>query len=263
MTRVMVVDDSALARQRAREPLEDAGFEVVEAEDGARALAELDRVAPDALVLNVEMPAKGGVQVMETLREQEAGLPVVVSTARDDEATARRLLEAGAHDFLPKDPLFEVHVANAVRLGVQLAQTEPPSIEEADPIQALVLDDSPLIRRFVRSVLAEGQMPVEVAEAEDVREAHRVLEDGRPDVLLVDHELPGTSGAAFLEELQDRDLHVPAMGLSGTREPELARRFVDAGAYGMWIKEHEAPLRLRTSVEHLARWNRARTSPAP
>lgn len=263
MTQVLIVDDSALARHRAREPLEAAGFEPSEVENGAQALAAIDRAPPDAVVLNVDMPARDGFAVMEGLDERGLGLPVVVATARDDEDTARRLLEAGAHDYLPKDPLFELHVANAVRLGVELAEGPAPAIDGTRPVRALVLDDSPLVRRFVRQLLDAASLPIALEEAADADEARRTIERSDLDVLLVDHELPGTSGAAFLEQLRAEGIQTPAIGLSGTRDRSLAQRFLDAGAYGMWTKEHEPPLRLRTSVERLARWNRLRASPAP
>lgn len=262
MTRVLVVDDSALARQRAREPLEAAGFEIREAEDGAQALHRFDEVDPDAIVLNVEMPTAGGHTVMDQLDKRQEDVPVVISTARDDEETARRFLERGARDYLPKDPLFELHVTNAVQLSVDLTDAPPAGIDEGDPARVLVLDDSPLIRRMISGVLDEAELPMDVVEAETAEEAQRRVEEEAEafDVLLVDHQLPGVQGADFLEGLRDEGVSVPAIGLSGTRDPDLAERFLDAGAYGLWTKEHETPLRLRVSVERLARWNRTRST---
>lgn len=258
MTTVMIVDDSALARQRTREPLEAVGFAVQEAEDGNQALRRLDEERPDAIVLNVEMPTTGGQTVVEQLAKRGEQIPVIVSTARDDEETARRFLEQGARDYVPKDPLFELHVANAVQLSVDLAGAPPARIDEEAPARVLVLDDSPLIRRMIAGVLDDAAMPIDVVKADSAEEAQRQIDQAAFDVLLVDHRLPGVQGASFLEGLRSEGVDVPALGLSGTRDPELAQRFLDAGAYGLWTKEHETPLRLRVSVERLARWNRVR-----
>lgn len=256
MTRVLIVDNSKLARQQAREPLEAAGYEISEASDGAEALDAIDASPPDAVVLNAEMPGTTLYEVIDALGEDHPEIPIVVSTARDDDETARQFLERGASDFLSKDPFYGVRIINAVHRGVTLGREPTVEVPEEEPGRVLVLDDSPVIRQVVRRILADAEIPLDVVEAESAEQALEMTRKEGFDVLLVDHVLPGMDGAQFLETLRAEGDRTPTMALTGQRDPELAERFLAAGAYGIWTKEHEGPLRLRTSVEQLVRLNR-------
>lgn len=98
--RVLVVDDEAPARGKVRRLLEDVpGFTWVgEAADGAAALAQVEALGPDLLLLDVQMPGLTGFELLEALGEEAPA--VVFSTAYD--AYALRAFEAHAVDYLLK-----------------------------------------------------------------------------------------------------------------------------------------------------------------
>lgn len=259
MTRVLVVDDSALARHRAAEPLEEAGYEVLEAADEAEAQRTVRAEEPDAVIVSLASADRAEPVLRQA--SHRGSIALVATLASEDEESARRLLEAGADDVLVKDPTYGIRVVNAVRRCLALADGARAEIGEDDPGRVLVLDDSPVVRRFVRQILAEAEVPLRVVEAEDAEQALELVREDGFDALLVDHVLPGTSGAAFLEELRSEGLRTPALALTGQRDPDLAERFLEAGAHGIWTKEHEGPLRLRATVEQLVRMNRADPGP--
>lgn len=265
MAEVMIVDDSSLARQRAKEALERVGYTVREAENGRDALERVDSQPPDAIVLNVEMPGTTIYEVIDALEDREREIPVIVATARDDEETAREFLERGASDFIAKDPFYGVRIVNAVHRGVTLAREPTVEIPRDDPGRVLVLDDSAVIRRIVARILEDSDVPLTVEEAEDGDKGLELVHEGSFDVLLIDHLLPGMDGAQFLETLREEGDVTPALALTGQRDPDLAERFLEAGAYGIWTKEHEGPLRLQRTVEQLVRLNRldAEVPPPP
>ncbi len=101
---VLVVDDEPTNRTFARALLEQAGYRVTEAEDGLKALQQLDSGAFDLLLLDLEMPKLGGWEVLSQVRRQvpTATLPVVVFTAVADPDSESQLLERGADDYLRK-----------------------------------------------------------------------------------------------------------------------------------------------------------------
>ena len=80
------------------------GFTVLEARDGAAAIAEVDRHNPDIMILDLNLPTVDGYTVLSQLRSREAtrNLPIIVLTAKGDEDNEVRVLEAGANDFLTK-----------------------------------------------------------------------------------------------------------------------------------------------------------------
>lgn len=103
MTRkVLVVDDSSLARRGTRRILEGAGFTVSEAEDGVSALERYFLEKPDAVVLDLVMQGMYGLDVLARLREMDPSARVVVVSA-DIQSSSRELVRAGgAAGFLNK-----------------------------------------------------------------------------------------------------------------------------------------------------------------
>jgi diguanylate cyclase (GGDEF)-like protein len=107
---ILIVDDAKMFRQMGRDALEQAGFEVAEAEDGERGLRLFHERAPALVLLDVEMPKVDGFAVCEEIRQSEAGTqtPVLMMTARDDLESIRRAYESGATDFTSKPVTWTV-----------------------------------------------------------------------------------------------------------------------------------------------------------
>ena len=101
---VLLVDDEDQLRKVMRDLLERDGYSVAEARDGVQALDEVDRHAPDVIVLDLNLPGLDGYTVLSKLRSREAtrDIPVIVLTAKGDEDNEVRVFELGADDFLTK-----------------------------------------------------------------------------------------------------------------------------------------------------------------
>jgi len=100
--RILVVDDERPLRDVLRRALTLAGYEVRLAEDGLEGLAEADNGAPDAVVLDIGMPAVDGLEVCRRLRVAGNRVPILMLTARDAVADRIDGLDAGADDYLVK-----------------------------------------------------------------------------------------------------------------------------------------------------------------
>jgi CheY-like chemotaxis protein len=102
--KVLLVDDEDQLRRVMRDLLERDGYQVTEARDGVEALDQIDRHAPDIIVLDLNLPGLDGYGVLSHLRSRPAtaGIPVVVLTAQGDEDNEVRVFEMGADDFLSK-----------------------------------------------------------------------------------------------------------------------------------------------------------------
>ena len=94
--RILVVDDSSLARRMTRRILEDLGHEVDDASDGAQALEQFLLKRHDAVVLDLLMHGMDGVEVLRKLREMNPELPVIVLTADIQRTTREMVKDAGA-----------------------------------------------------------------------------------------------------------------------------------------------------------------------
>src|SRR4051794_3133852 len=103
--RVLIVDDYQPFRAAARELLEEAGFVVAgEAGDAAEALAAVAAEAPDAVLLDVQLPDEDGFLVATRLAA-EGGPAVVLISSREADDYGRRIEACGARGFIPKSRL--------------------------------------------------------------------------------------------------------------------------------------------------------------
>jgi type II secretory ATPase GspE/PulE/Tfp pilus assembly ATPase PilB-like protein/CheY-like chemotaxis protein len=103
-SKVLLVDDEDSLRKVMKDLLERDGYVVSEARDGVQALDQVDRVGPDIIVLDLNLPGLDGYGVLSHLRSRPAtaAIPVIVLTAKGDEDNEVRVFELGADDFLTK-----------------------------------------------------------------------------------------------------------------------------------------------------------------
>lgn len=107
--RVLFVDDDPVMRRLGEHALSSlGGMAVATAADGVEALAAVDRVAPDVILLDYLMPGMDGAEVLALLQASQAtrSIPVVFLTGVDDEDELKRLVAGGAVGCLvkPFDP---------------------------------------------------------------------------------------------------------------------------------------------------------------
>jgi two-component system OmpR family response regulator len=101
VAKILVVDDDPHIREVLSFALGDAGFEIIEAEDGARAIDAFARTTPDLVVLDIVMPELDGTDVCRRIRATSA-VPIVFLSSRDDEVDRVLGLELGGDDYLTK-----------------------------------------------------------------------------------------------------------------------------------------------------------------
>ena len=120
MKTCLVVDDSRPIRKVARRILEDIGFEIAEAADGAEALAWCRAAMPDAVLLDWNMPVMNGIEFLHQLRQEPGGdAPTVIfCTVETDVERIREALEAGAAEYIMKPFDGDILAAKFVAAGV-------------------------------------------------------------------------------------------------------------------------------------------------
>lgn len=142
--RVLVVDDEPPIRRFLRTSLAAQGYDIIEAEDGSKALEEVRRRSPDLLVLDLGLPGIDGLEVIQRLRGSGVALPIIVLSSRVDEAGKVEALDLGADDYVTKpfgvDELL-ARIRTAMRHKLQ-QQGERPLFRSGD----LTVD---LVRRIV------------------------------------------------------------------------------------------------------------------
>ena len=126
MRTCLVVDDSTVVRKIARRILEELDFQVVEAEDGEKALEACKNAIPEAILLDWNMPNMDGYEFLGNLRRMPGGdaPKVVFCTTENDVAHIARALAAGANEYIMKP--FDKDIISAKFAEVGLIQVTSP-----------------------------------------------------------------------------------------------------------------------------------------
>src|SRR6187455_1235537 len=106
-TRILVVEDEQKVANALREGLDGEGYEVTVEHTGEGAFFRLNTEAFDAILLDLMLPGRDGLQILRTLRQRGDKTPVLVLTARDTLEDRVSGLDGGADDYLVKPFAFE------------------------------------------------------------------------------------------------------------------------------------------------------------
>lgn len=114
MSRILIIEDNEDLAFGLRRTLEFEGYEVDVAEDGESGLDQAKTAEPDLVVLDVMLPGMDGFDVLEKLRGGGARMPVLMLTARDEEADVVMGFHSGADDYVTK-PFSTLELVARVR----------------------------------------------------------------------------------------------------------------------------------------------------
>jgi DNA-binding response OmpR family regulator len=133
LKKILVVDDEPKIIQLTQDYLENAGFSVMNAGNGERALTVIQVEKPDLVVLDLGLPGMDGLDVCRSIRKT-SNLPIIMLTARDEETDKLIGLELGADDYITKpfSPKELVARVRSVLRRSELAQEEREVIRVGD-----------------------------------------------------------------------------------------------------------------------------------
>ena len=224
---ILLADDSPLIHRHTVPLLEDDGYEVRSASDGAEAIALARSLCPDLVITDVEMPLVDGYGVCKALKADPATarVPVLICSSLGEAADLERGFDAGADDYLVK-PVLPEELSTRVRA---LVLGSLPASRE----RILVVDDSPAQRHYVADCLARQGFDVVTADNGKVALAKaQVL---RPALVVSDYEMPVMTGFELVHALRrDPELRqIPVIMLTArdSRRDMAQMRAAGASAY--------------------------------
>lgn len=143
--RILVVDDHSIVRQGIRSLLSNyAEFEVVgEADDGASALKQLERLSPDVVLLDIRMPGESGLEVLQQMRRIKPNTRVLMLTSFDDDEYVMGALRAGAQGYVLKS-VSDKMLVDAIRVAHRGERVLSPQVTE-QVVQWALSDQTPPI----------------------------------------------------------------------------------------------------------------------
>ncbi|KKS27302.1 MAG: Two-component sensor kinase [Parcubacteria group bacterium GW2011_GWC1_42_11] len=271
--RIIIVEDDTVLRDVLAEKLQRSGYVVDIAQDGVIAMERIRAVRPDCILLDILMPRKSGIEVMEEIHADDSlrGLPIIIISNSGQPVEIKRAQELGAKEFLIKavfDPNEVLEKVRKVLAGSAMAPqgewgvrtqnvtvsgaVEHPVVENAPVVQAatsvstatiaeekifiLVIEDDKFLRELlVRKLSAEG---FDVKNAIDAEAAFIILAERKPKIILCDIILPGVDGFEILRRIKEdpKLIDVPVVMLSNLGQKEDLERAMNLGAKDFMVK---------------------------
>ena len=245
---VLVIDDDATARELISDHLKAEGFSVVTAVGGLEGLKFAKELRPTAITLDVMMPDLDGWSVLAALRQDPelAEIPVIMITIVDEH---RRGIALGAAGYLTK-PIDRERLHRLIRRFRASAR----------PTRVLLIEDDAVQRERMLGWLEPPQWIVR--EAANGREALNLLQEAKPDVILLDLMMPEMDGFAVVAALQReagwRD--IPVIVITSLDLDAKDRERLNSGVQSVLVKEKFRPEDLVERIRRLVHSKPARAN---
>ncbi|OIP65259.1 MAG: hypothetical protein COV32_03330 [Candidatus Yonathbacteria bacterium CG10_big_fil_rev_8_21_14_0_10_43_136] len=269
--RIIIVEDDAVLRDVLSEKLQKSGYVVDTAEDGIIAMEKIHAVKPDCVLLDILMPRKSGIEVLEDLHADPnlSSIPVIIISNSGQPVEIKRAQELGAKEFLIKavfDPNevlekvekvlaggimapqgeWGIRTQNVTGAGAAEHPVENPTVAQAAESVAkageegkkfvLVIEDDKFLRELlVRKLSSEG---FDVQNAIDAEAAFAILAERKPNIILCDLILPGVDGFEILKRIKvdPKIADVPVVILSNLGQKEDLEKAMALGAKDFMVK---------------------------
>lgn len=264
--RILIIEDDDVLRDVLAEKLEFSGYVVDRAEDGIVAMEKVRLVKPNLILLDILMPRKNGIEVLEELHADQGlkDIPVIIISNSGQPLEIARAQELGAKDFLIKavfdpnevlDKVSRVLAGETVSVadwGMQTKAAAPTEVVQATQAQGtpvaqpspaspakkfvMVVEDDKFLRELlVRKLASEG---FAVESAIEASAAFTILAQNVPNIILLDLILPGVDGFEILTRIKadPRLVEVPVIILSNLGQKEDLDRAMTLGAKDFMVK---------------------------
>ncbi|MCK5697631.1 MAG: response regulator [Gammaproteobacteria bacterium] len=200
-TRLLLVDDSRVNRQRIKPFLEIEDYEVIEACNGEEALKIIRNTDIDIIVSDVEMPIIDGVTLCRIIRQQEKlSTPFLLLSSLQSDKAIMGGFNAGADDYIIKSDHSDTHKIVLPELLSRINRLLIAKKTHSRPENILVVDDSSTTRHLLKSALTIQGFKVEMSK--DGLSAWEKLNNGNYDLVITDYDMPYVDGLELCSRIR-------------------------------------------------------------
>lgn len=216
--KVLIIDDDNKLRKLLKEYLEGYGYQVRTLSDGLGVLQKLQEDSSDIVILDVMMPEKNGLEVLQDIR-RESKVPVIMLTAKGEDADRIVGLEMGADDYLPKP--FNPRELLA-RIKAVMRRIAPDEERESEGDEGIRISAGSLVlNKAKQTVLVEGnEMELSSTEFKILK---ALME--RPNTILSRDQLMTLArGRDFMAFDRSIDVHISKLRAKVETDPGSPKR---------------------------------------
>ncbi len=226
MSTLLVIDDDRLHCDLLQAVFVRQGYQVVTATSGREGLRLFQAHRPHVTLLDLRMTEMDGLAVLKEIRVHDplAGVIIIGGGATEDQENQAR--ELRVTDFLRKGLSLDVLIGAVHRVAQQARRNSEAAVaagtgaaDEAPSESILVVDDEIMVRDLlVRFLSLRGYR---VHAAQDGREALRMVDHLKPDLVILDLMMPEMSGVEVLRTLKEREYQGGTIILTGNQHEDM------------------------------------------
>lgn len=243
MKKILIIEDDIVLRESLQKKLNLEGYQAITAINGEVGLDKIKDLKPDLVLLDIVMPEKNGMEVLENMQKDKElkDIPVIMISNSGQPVEIQKVLELGAVDYLIKADFDPEEVVAKVRKVFGEQKAKGPKI--------LIVEDDKFLRDLIERKLV--QTGYQIITATDGEEGLKTVGEQKPDLVLLDILLPSMSGWEVLEKIKaDANMKkIPILILTNLGEKEDVEKGLKMGADDYIIKAHFTPNEIIEKVE--------------
>jgi len=149
---IWIVDDDKSIRWVMERALEKADMDVRCFEDAQSMLKRLGQDLPDTVISDIRMPGVSGLELLEKLRRENPGMPVIITTAHSDLDSAVAAYQGGAFEYLPK-PFDIEELVSVTRRAIEFAREKAKSVKAPEvEVSKEIIGEAPAMQEVFRAI---------------------------------------------------------------------------------------------------------------
>lgn len=245
---ISVVDDDESIRRTTTFLIESFGFRAAAFESAESFLTSVQLQDTSCLIVDVQMPGMGGLQLQSELAAAECDIPVIFITAYENKLSRQQAMHSGAVAFLNK-PFNDEELLASIRLALRGKTTKELIV---------VIDDDDSIRSTTTLLIESFGFQATAFES-----AEKFLQSGQQhntSCLILDVRMPAMNGLQLQSELAAAGYGIPVIFITGYDDKESRRRAMRAGAIAFLGKPFTDEQLLQTVRSALGRPKGGKTS---
>jgi PAS domain S-box-containing protein len=255
---VLLIDASTERFERCRGALaqiHDVGYSVVHCNCGSDALGLIEIERPDCTLIDASLPGNGGAAILHRIGTRFPYMPIIMLAEGHAATPQLEEMQGTGECQVLRSAVTPAMLHGAIDSAVRDADARKTSARIAALSRTvLIIDDNPDDREFCARALRHADERYQLFEAEGGDEGLALIEDQRPDCVLLDYSLPGRTGLDVLRRIHLIDAFMPVIMMTGQGHEEIAVQAMKGGAQNYLVKSgltsqllHQAVI---SAVEH-------------
>lgn len=229
--RILIADDSPIARKSITEELDKAGFQILFAENGKLAVEIATLELPDLITMDINMPVMDGYQACLELKNQKitSQIPIIILTGNNSREEREKGFEVGAVEYFTK-PFTRGHLSSYIKYLLS-------GRKKIRPERILIAEDSPICRNIYETIFNKYGFRCELAE--NGQKLLNILEKGfEPSAILLDCYMPVMDGFQTCSRLKGNEKyrHIPVIMVTAAINKEDILKGLKTGADDYIVK---------------------------